>query len=129
MFRDMHLRRNNQLARLHERLARELNRQRMDDNDRRLEALKANDFEAYKELLKQTYGPLSDDDRFAGARFAASLVIYRCSGEQWRWCLSGIVLWLAGGCRLMPHLRLLVDAALESWLGPDCGRCTLPLMR
>jgi hypothetical protein len=67
MFRDMHLTRNKQLGRLHERLSRELNRQRMDDNDRRLEALKANDFEAYKELLKQTYGPLSDDDRFAGA--------------------------------------------------------------
>jgi SWI/SNF-related matrix-associated actin-dependent regulator of chromatin subfamily A protein 2/4 len=68
MFRDMHLTRNKQLGRLHERLSRELNRQLMDENDRRLEALKANDFEAYKELLKQTYGPLSTDDRFAGAR-------------------------------------------------------------
>lgn len=66
MYRDMHLLRNKQLGRLHERLARELNKQKMDDNDRRLEALKANDFEAYKELLRQTYGPLSDDDRFAG---------------------------------------------------------------
>lgn len=66
MYRDMHLMRNKQLGRLHERLARELNKQKMDDNDRRLEALKANDFEAYKELLRQTYGPLSDDDRFAG---------------------------------------------------------------
>eukprot|EP00878_Enallax_costatus_P027104 GHUV01029150.1.p1 GENE.GHUV01029150.1~~GHUV01029150.1.p1 ORF type:complete len:553 (+),score=288.07 GHUV01029150.1:285-1943(+) len=65
MYRDMHLTRNKQLGRLHERLARELNKQKMDDNDRRLEALKANDFEAYKELLRQTYGPLSDDDRFA----------------------------------------------------------------
>lgn len=67
MFRDMHLTRNKQLARLHERLGRELHRSRLDDNDRRLEALKANDFEAYRELLRQTYGPLSDDDRFAGA--------------------------------------------------------------
>lgn len=66
MYRDMHLTRNKQLGRLHERLARDLNKQKMDDNDRRLEALKANDFEAYKELLRQTYGPLSDDDRFAG---------------------------------------------------------------
>lgn len=72
MYRDMHLTRNKQLGRLHERLARELNKQKMDDNDRRLEALKANDFEAYKELLKQTYGPLSDDDRFAGALAAAA---------------------------------------------------------
>jgi hypothetical protein len=67
MFRDMHLTRNKQLGRLHERLSRELNRQHMDDNNRRLEALKANDFEAYKELLKQMYGPSTDDDRFAGA--------------------------------------------------------------
>jgi SWI/SNF-related matrix-associated actin-dependent regulator of chromatin subfamily A protein 2/4 len=72
MFRDMHLARNKQLSRLHERLAREFNKQRMDDNDRRLEALKANDFEAYKELLRQTYGPSTDDERFAGKEAAPS---------------------------------------------------------
>jgi hypothetical protein len=33
---------------------------------RRLEALKANDFEAYKELLKQTHGPQNDGERYAG---------------------------------------------------------------
>jgi hypothetical protein len=67
MFRDMHLTRAKQLGRLHEKLGREFARARMGDTDRRLEALKANDFEAYKELLRQTYGPLNDDDRFKGA--------------------------------------------------------------
>jgi hypothetical protein len=76
MFRDMHLTRNKQLGRLHERLSRELNRQHMDDNNRRLEALKANDFEAYKELLKQMYGPLSEDDRFAGALLCRVVCIF-----------------------------------------------------
>ena len=33
---------------------------------RRLDALRQNDFEAYKELLRQTHGPQTDDDRFKG---------------------------------------------------------------
>jgi len=31
-----------------------------------LDALRQNDFEAYKELLRQTHGPQTDDDRFKG---------------------------------------------------------------
>lgn len=34
--------------------------------DRRLDALRQNDFEAYKELLRQTHGPQTDEDRFKG---------------------------------------------------------------
>jgi hypothetical protein len=35
--------------------------------DRRLDALRQNDFEAYKELLRQTHGPQTDEDRYKGA--------------------------------------------------------------
>lgn len=34
--------------------------------NRRLDALRQNDFEAYKELLRQTHGPQTDEDRFKG---------------------------------------------------------------
>jgi len=86
MFRDMHLTRNKQLSRLHERWAR-LNKQRMDDNDRRLEALKANDFEAYKELLRQTYGPSTDDERFAGQPAELGLYVCHCMRHCMCWCV------------------------------------------
>jgi hypothetical protein len=31
-----------------------------------MDALRQNDFEAYKELLRQTHGPQTDEDRFKG---------------------------------------------------------------
>jgi hypothetical protein len=40
-------------VRAHERLGRDLAKKQEDDRDRRLNALRANDFEAYQELLKQ----------------------------------------------------------------------------
>jgi SWI/SNF-related matrix-associated actin-dependent regulator of chromatin subfamily A member 2/4 len=41
------------VTRLHERWGRGLNKSRGDERGKRLEALKANDIEAYQELLKQ----------------------------------------------------------------------------
>jgi hypothetical protein len=38
---------------MHERLSRDLSKQQLDDEERRLDALKANDFDAYKEMLKK----------------------------------------------------------------------------
>lgn len=113
MYRDMHLMRNKQLGRLHERLARELNKQKMDDNDRRLEALKANDFEAYKELLRQTYGPLSDDDRFAGevnwyqaSHAVWSLLIQNGVGNNcWSSHYGAVQAFLSVPCQKRPSLQ------------------------
>jgi hypothetical protein len=41
------------VQRQHERLFRDLAKQQEDDREQRLEALRANDFEAYQELLVQ----------------------------------------------------------------------------
>jgi len=45
--------RNKGVQRAHERLFRDLAKQQEDDRERRLEALRANDFEAYQDLLIQ----------------------------------------------------------------------------
>lgn len=39
-----------------------------------MDALRQNDFEAYKELLRQTHGPQTDEDRFKGESARGSLV-------------------------------------------------------
>lgn len=50
---DVRKTRNKGVQRAHERLYRDLAKQQEDDRERRLEALRANDFEAYQELLIQ----------------------------------------------------------------------------
>eukprot|EP00967_Tisochrysis_lutea_P009214 scaffold10914_cov21-Tisochrysis_lutea.AAC.1 len=50
---DVRKTRNKGVQRAHERLFRDLAKQQEDDRERRLEALRANDFEAYQELLIQ----------------------------------------------------------------------------
>lgn len=80
------------LLRTHERLGRDLSKQKDDDRARRLEALKANDFEAYQELLRQTKGPQTGDDRFKGivlAAAAAPATAVRSTHKVW---------WQTGGC-------------------------------
>jgi SWI/SNF-related matrix-associated actin-dependent regulator of chromatin subfamily A protein 2/4 len=64
--REARISRNKGIQRVHERWGRDTSKQKEDDQTRRLEALKANDFEAYQELLRQTKGPLFGDDRFHG---------------------------------------------------------------
>jgi hypothetical protein len=42
---------------------------------RRMDALRQNDFEAYKELLRQTHGPQTDEDRFKGESHVAACLL------------------------------------------------------
>ncbi|KAG1660651.1 hypothetical protein FOA52_008011 [Chlamydomonas sp. UWO 241] len=58
--------RNKAIGRLHDRMAREHTKVYADDAARRLEALKANDIEAYKEMLKQqkVVGGETEEERF-----------------------------------------------------------------
>ncbi|GFH14203.1 uncharacterized protein HaLaN_10216, partial [Haematococcus lacustris] len=53
LLKDIRNQRNKGIVRLHERLNRDLAKQQEDDRSRRLDALRANDFEAYQELLRQ----------------------------------------------------------------------------
>ncbi|KAL6753550.1 P-loop containing nucleoside triphosphate hydrolase protein [Haematococcus lacustris] len=66
LLKDIRNQRNKGIVRLHERLNRDLAKQQEDDRSRRLDALRANDFEAYQELLRQQQGPTSEeeDNRF-----------------------------------------------------------------
>lgn len=113
MFRDMHLTRAKQLGRLHEKLGREFARARMGDTDRRLEALKANDFEAYKELLRQTYGPLNDDDRFKGAEIDVEIYSFLMA------CVCLLLPSIFGACVCVKILMPLVL--------PQRSQCTLSM--
>lgn len=54
--RDGRVARNRNIQRAHERLARNQSKARGDDRAQRMEALKANDFEAYQELLQKEHG-------------------------------------------------------------------------
>jgi len=58
---------NRHVLRIHERQSRYHNKQKDDDQVRRMEALKANDFEAYQELLQQkqsAVGPSTNGDPY-----------------------------------------------------------------
>lgn len=62
---DAKIARNKLVIRAHEKLIREKNRSRMDDKTMRMEALKAHDFEAYKEMLRrQAGGSLTAGERY-----------------------------------------------------------------
>lgn len=61
--RDHRIIRNKGILRTHERLARLHNKLKDDDRERRMQALNANDLEAYKELLQEQSGPMNKDDR------------------------------------------------------------------
>jgi SNF2 family DNA or RNA helicase len=57
--------RNRNITRAHDRLLREVNRSKLDEKQMRMDALKAHDFEAYKEMLrKQAGGSLTAGERF-----------------------------------------------------------------
>lgn len=43
-----------------------------------MDALRQNDFEAYKELLRQTHGPQTDEDRFKGESAHSAACCYAC---------------------------------------------------
>eukprot|EP00884_Botryococcus_braunii_P001518 jgi/Botrbrau1/11367/Bobra.0038s0115.1 len=62
--RELRIARNRAVARIHDRMAREHNKAKDDDRTRRLEALKANDWEAYQELLRQQMGPETTTERY-----------------------------------------------------------------
>jgi hypothetical protein len=55
-FREVRLVVNRAVAKAHERLARDLQKQAGDDRELRMQALKANDFAAYQDLLRATAG-------------------------------------------------------------------------
>lgn len=54
--------RNKGINKAHERQARNHNKLKDDAQVRRMEALKANDFEAYQELLQQSAGPREEEE-------------------------------------------------------------------
>ncbi|KAK9816457.1 hypothetical protein WJX72_000543 [[Myrmecia] bisecta] len=62
--RDLRVARNRAVARAHERMSREHHKQKDDDRARRMEALKAHDFEAYQELLREQSGPETSVERY-----------------------------------------------------------------
>ncbi|BDA42833.1 ATP-dependent helicase BRM [Coccomyxa sp. Obi] len=62
--REMRVARNRYVMRAHERLLRDMNRLKEDDRTRRMEALKANDFEAYQQILRETAGPGTSGERY-----------------------------------------------------------------
>ncbi|CAK0787464.1 hypothetical protein CVIRNUC_010684 [Coccomyxa viridis] len=62
--RELRVARNRFVLRAHERLARDAVRQKDDDRSRRMDALKAHDFEAYQEMLRETAPPGSSTERF-----------------------------------------------------------------
>lgn len=49
---DLHKQRNKAVIKSHERLTREMLKARGDDHQRRMDLLRANDFEAYQEMLR-----------------------------------------------------------------------------
>lgn len=55
-----------------------------------MDALRQNDFEAYKELLRQTHGPQTDEDRFKGEPALAMLAPHPNTS-----CSHSVVLWRA----------------------------------
>ena len=65
---------NRAVVRWHERNNRDLSKQRTNDRDRRLEALKANDFEAYQSMLRDSRAPDAQSERCSPL-----LVLYLCN--------------------------------------------------
>lgn len=65
MLKDYRVLRNKGVLRLHERQARRHNKLKDDDRAKRMEALKANDFEGYQALLREQSGPASSGERYA----------------------------------------------------------------
>lgn len=64
--RDARVTRNRGVAKCHERMLREYSKRKDEDRNKRMEALKNNDVDAYREMLKQQQGQLPGD---AGERF------------------------------------------------------------
>ncbi|XP_024392755.1 ATP-dependent helicase BRM isoform X2 [Physcomitrium patens] len=64
--RDARVTRNRGVAKYHERMLREYSKRKDEDRNKRMEALKNNDVDAYREMLKQQQGQLNGD---AGERF------------------------------------------------------------
>ncbi|XP_024372220.1 ATP-dependent helicase BRM isoform X2 [Physcomitrium patens] len=64
--RDARVTRNRGVAKYHERMLREYSKRKDEDRTKRMEALKNNDVDAYREMLKQQQGQLNGD---AGERF------------------------------------------------------------
>ena len=64
--RDSRVTRNRGVAKYHERMLREYSKRKDEDRNKRMEALKNNDVDAYREMLKQQQGQLPGD---AGERF------------------------------------------------------------
>lgn len=64
--RDARVTRNRGVAKYHERMLREYSKRKDEDRNKRMEALKNNDVDAYREMLKQQQGQLPGD---AGERF------------------------------------------------------------
>ena len=76
--KDLRVTRNRGMVRAHERLARERNRLKEDDRSMRMAALKAHDFQAYREMLqKQTGGTPGADEKYAAIdKFLADTEAY-----------------------------------------------------
>ncbi|KAL3163170.1 hypothetical protein ABBQ32_009578 [Trebouxia sp. C0010 RCD-2024] len=62
--RESRLARNRQVSKIHERLARDAHKALDDDKGRRMDALKAHDWQAYQELLAKQKGPEGASERY-----------------------------------------------------------------
>lgn len=76
--KDLRVARNRNVMRAHERLARERNKLKEDDQSLRMAALKAHDFEAYQEMLRRQAGstPAADERYEAISKFLADTEAY-----------------------------------------------------